>query len=480
MNFAKNYFMNRLILLYILTAFSAVLALQIPSSNAGFQTSGEKIELLNADSLTGTTEEAQGIHRSYEGNVSFRQGDVFVKCSKAFHNISENTIDLSGSVVITQQDMRLTSPKVFYNGNTKIAQSYKTITITDKNMKLTADKGYYNTNTAVANFYGNVKIDDDTVHIKSDSVEYNRRTLFSKAYGKAQVEDDSTIIYGDYLEHQRRTRDSKAIGNVIVKGKYNATYLTADTIINNAQMHYTLAQKNPILFKIDTLKPRSKSTINQKDSAQIMEFDTMSIAADIMESIRMQGDERYIFSGQTEVYKNNLQAAADTIIYYRERELIYMIGSPVVWYDSTQLIGDTISLYMRNNKPDKVIAEGAAFATIQNDTLNPEKINQLMGHTITIVFKNDTIDKINSFGDAKSLLFMESEDGNDNGAALTSADTIKVTFDKGEATHFIGLGGIVGEAIPEEIIMQNVRQYYLPDFKKKFDKPKKKSLPKCE
>ncbi len=474
--------MKKIILIYSILTVSALIAFS--QSDLNFSGNGAPIELQNADSLIGTTEQNKGIYRYYEGNVAFKQGDLYVKCQKAVQNISANTIDLTGNVVITQNDLKLTSPKVFYNGSTRIAQSTRSIIITDKNMKLVADQGYYNTNTAIANFYGNVSVIDDTVKIKSDSIEYNRRTLFSKAYGNAKVEDDSSIIYGDYLEHHRQTRDSKAIGNVIIIGKYNSTYLTTDTIEYNAQMRYTYATENPILFKIDTTINTIDTTIVEieNDSSKIAKsnlhvFDTMSISSNKMESIRINNDDRYIFSGNTQVYKNNLQALADTIIYYNEDGLIYLYGSPVVWYDSTQLIADTISIYIKkNNKVDKIIAQGAAFATIKNDTINSEKINQLMGHTISILFKNDTIDFVNSFGDAKSLLFMSNDDGTDDGATQTSADTIKVKFIDGEASQFIGLGGIVGEAIPENILIVDIKKYYLPDFRRKDNKPQKKSL----
>ncbi len=453
---------RQIIILFLAVSTVATLALSQNTKIA----SGEKIELLNADSLIGTGQESQNITRSYEGNVAFRQGDISVKCNKAFHDISANTVDLNGNVRITQRDMLLASPKIFYNGNTYIAQSFKQITIKDKNMQLTADKGYYNTNTTIANFYGNIAITDDTVKITADSVEYNRRTQFSKAFGNAKVEDDSSVIYGEYLEYQRLTRNSKATGNVLIQSKQNNTYLVADSVENNDEQDYTIANGKPILYKIDTLKSDKPET----------QFDTLSIASNRMESIRLDNDERYIFSGNVEFYKNELQAKADTIIYYRERELIYMFGKPAVWNDSTQLLADTISIYLKENKLDKVIAQGAAFATICDDTTNAEKINQLLGSRISIHFVNDTIDVINAFGDAKSLFFMQSEDGKDNGATQTFADSIKISFVAGEADSFIALGGIVGEAIPDAILLKDIKKYYLPDFRRRYDRAIKRTL----
>ena len=468
---------NIILTALILSLGFSLMAMQMPSSSP-LNNSGDRIELLNADSLVGTTDTEQGLTRAYEGKVSFRQGDINVHCSKAFHNITANNAELIGNVLIIQQDMRLNSPKVFYDGVTGVAQSFQHIRIIDKNVQLDAQKGYYSTQNHIANFYGNCKISDDTVTILSDSIEYNRRTLFSKAFGNVKIEDDSSIVYANSIEHQRRTRDTKAYGSVIVQGKYSGTYLTADSIENSVQSDYIVARSNPILFKIDSTEQKQieLDTINNKlDTLANYKYDTLSIASDLMESIKIEGEQRYLFKGKAEVNKSDIQAKADNMIYYKDRGVIYMTGNPCVWFDSTQIIADTITIYAKENKLQRIIAEGTAFATIKNDTVNPEKINQLMGKAIHIEFVNDTINLINAIGDAKSLMFMESEKGSE-GANRTSADTIRIYFELGELSEFIGLGGIVGEALPENMVAANPKEYYLPNYKRIDAKPEKKYL----
>lgn len=467
---------NRILLISLISVLP-LFAMQLPTSNVDIS-GGAKIELLNADSLVGTTDTDKGLTRAYEGNVSFRQGDVNVSCGKAFHNISANNAEMIKNVIITQQDMQLTSPKVFYDGETGIAQSYKHIKIKDKNMTLEADKGYYSTQTYIANFYGNVKIDDDTVAIISDSIEYNRRTMLSKAYGNVKVEDDSTVIYADRIEHQRQFRNTKAYGKVIIQSKFNSTYLTADSVENDSPTAYTIAKSNPVLFKIDTLKRDSifiKANTNINDTMTIISYDTMSIASESMESMRIDGKEYYNFIGKVEIIKSGLQAKADRMVYFRDGGVITLYGSPCVWFDSTQILSDTITIFSENNKLNKILAEGNAIATIKNDTTNLDKINQMMGNQIHIDFVNDTINLISSMGEAKSLMFFESEKGSE-GAARTFADTIKVYFDAGEPANFIGLGGIVGEALPEDMVSQNPKNYFLPNYRRKDTKPEKRYL----
>ena len=130
---------NIILTALILSLGFSLMAMQMPSSSP-LNNTGDRIELLNADSLVGTTDTEQGLTRAYEGKVSFRQGDINVHCSKAFHNITANNAELIGNVLIIQQDMRLNSPKVFYDGVTGVAQSFQHIRIKDKNVQLDAQK----------------------------------------------------------------------------------------------------------------------------------------------------------------------------------------------------------------------------------------------------------------------------------------------------------------------------------------------------
>ncbi len=438
----------------------------------------EPLELRHADSLVGTKDDAKGLMREFAGHVSMAQGIVNVNCDKTYQFISSNSAELIGNVLITQLDLKLRSPKIFYNGESGVAESYKTITIEDNQANLRADKGYYSTVTYIADFFGNVRVSDDTVTISSDTVKYHRKTRHSLALGNAKVEDDSTIIYADTLHYDRELRNSYANGHVIAKGKYSPIYLFADSIRNLNKEKYTIAKSNPILFQVDTIKSDSAvyDSVNIKiDTVQVLTFDTLSISSNVMEALRDYQDEQYVFTGNVEVNKIDLQAKSEKAIYRKDKENIFLIGSPVVWIDSTQIIADTIIVTALDNKLQTINALGHAIATIKNDTINKDNINQLSGNQIIIRFANDTIRRIDSYGDAKSLLFMVSEKNSD-GAARTYADSIYVDFIDGEADIFGALGGIIGTAIPSDIIDQNPKLYYLQEFKRIDIKPKKKIL----
>lgn len=438
---------------------------------------GEPIELEYADSLLGARDDAGHVRR-FMGNVRFAQGKVVVRSDIATHYINENRAELIGNVVITQDDMTLKAPRADYNGNTGVADAPFGIEIRDKNVKMKADKGFYSTITYIADFYGNVVIKDDTVTIRSDTLQYHRQTKISYANGNVIVEDDSTLVFADIIENERDTRKSYAYGNVIVRGKYQNTALTADTIIHLPNEYYTYAYGSPALFQIDTVFGSvSDSLYVPKDSSlrQSFRLDTLTVASDTMTAFRYPGDERYYFSGNVEIVRGNVAASAHKSIFFSAEERIELAGIPVVWYDSTQLHADSIIIYIPEKKLSLIWARRNAFAGTRDEGIDTTRTNQLSGEEIKLIFERDSIRAILGWGDAKSLYFLADNESKE-GAARNSADTVQMNFDLGEIDEIIWLGGVQGEFFPENIIENSILEYYLPAFRWRTDKPRKRHL----
>lgn len=450
---------------------------QITSPSSSMITEGGSIELIHADSLVGTTDTKAGLVRHYDGNVSFRHNDIYVTCGTAFHNISGNFLELSGRVGISQRNLYLSSTKMTYDGNTKIASSPVAVTIKQDSQLLKADRGTYSTVSHIANFAGNVYLQDGEIIVTSDSAEQNRITNYSHAFGNVFVERGlKNTVFADNLELFGNADPVKASGNVLITDSKNAAFITADTVDYFDKNLYISAVGNPVLFKIDTLRKDSmicRTTDFAVDTVARGLYDTLSIKSDKMESIETKDSATaYIFHGKAEVFNNTYKAVADSISYIPEHGSVFLHGHPAIWYDSLQLTADTINIVIDtvNQTVSKVLASGNAFMLIKNDTLTPERRNQLFGKNMVIDLTDGKINLVTSTGNAQSLIFINSEKGND-GAATTSADTIKLTFDGKDPADFIATGGILGEAIPEKDIAENCRQYYLPSYIERNDKP---------
>lgn len=460
------------------------------------ETPSQPIILKNADSLLGSKTEFGNV-REFIGNVIFEQGNVIVSGDRAIHFIDENKAQIFGNVKIIQDDMILKSDEIHYDGNTGIAKSPKGISISDKKTNLNAEFGEYNTKSQTANFKNNVQIADDTVNIKSDSVKYFRQSRISYAYGNVKIEDDSTVVIADTIEYNRNDRQSKAYGNVFIQSKLQQVFLTGDTILNYPSQKYTIANGKPTLIQIDTLDRRDEdielTEINphgnnqavlfnnryysQLENKSIFSFrlDTIIISADTMESFRSGGRELYYFKKNVQVFGSRIKGKADLVTYDRLLDKVELFGNPIIWYDSTQIIADTLNVHLQNKKINEITASGNAFTASRDDTLNPTRINQIFGQKIVIKFENDTINGVFSYGDAKSLYFLRSEES-EEGVSRYGCDSLFVEFNDGKAIKIHWLGSVVGEYIPENILNESPEYFFLPNFVWNDKKPTKKQF----
>lgn len=409
----------------------------------------EKIILEWADDFFFETTETEQL-RKLVGNVKLRQGKISVTCDRAIQNLDKNNANLIGNVKIYQDDMVLSSPEIFYDGNTGIATSEKDLKIVDKKTVLTAEKGKYFTNTLIADFNENVLIEDDSVKIYADRIVYYRKSGNREAYGK-----------------------------VLVKGKAIDAILACDTVFSSVNPRKTVATGSPVLFKIDTIY---KSVIEVKDSAEyeivgdkFRRFDTLSLSSDTIISFKNSTNEYYDFRQNVEIVGMGLASRSAFSFYDRRDNFLELTGSPIIWYDSTQLYSDSTVIYFSGERPDSIIAHRTAFAGTRNDTADINKIDQLSGDLIKILFRNDSLFAINSFGNSKSLYYLLNDEGTE-GAARNGAEIILIEFDEGKPVFIDWLTAVEGEFIPNKLILMNPKSYNLPAYKWTEERPKGKIL----
>ncbi len=408
-----------------------------------------EIRLKYADSLVGSNTPGMA-YRDFFGNVQLEHGDVDVRADFAKQYLELNNADLVGNVIIKQRTLTLKSPKIYYYGNSSIAKAVNGVTIKDIETFLKADEGTYNAKSRVAEFQNNVFI-----------------------------EDDSAKIISDYIIHQRNNRKSDAFGNVWVVGKFTNALLHCDTLLNSPDENYSFATGNPMLMQIDSNYTKPDTTFFSSDSLTITEpylhYDTLSIRADTMHAYRELFNERYVFVGNVEIIRGEIRATAKEAQFYKDEDYLTLSGKPVVWYDSTQLYGDSIIIKMQKKQLRSIESYGEAIAVSRNDTLSLKRLDQLMGDKIQIDIDSSRVTAITSIGEAKSLYFFRNEEG-ESGADRRTTDTIKVNFDKGEIDNIAWLGMTYAEFFPETFVYGKEETYYLPLFKWNDERPKSKGI----
>lgn len=407
--------------------------------STNLQVENNDIILENADSLIGTALD-NFTFREFYGNVKLKHRDVIVKCNYAKQYIEQNKADLLGNVKINQNTMLLQSPRINYDGNLGFAYAYDSVSIIDLKTRLTANEGTYDVKNYIADFLVDVEIEDDSVKIFADRIIYNRQNRISKAYG-----------------------------DVFIKGKFTDVLITADTIISNPNKNYSLAFGEPILYKIDTTFIDDTLDIEN----QLMQFDTLTITADTMESFREPENEFYKFSKNVEIVKGDIIAKSDEAIY--SKDLIILKNKPIVWYGETQLYADSIIIKLENNNLKNIYTYKNSIMVTRHDSTDNERFNQISGIDIIIDLDSSKISGMTAIGEAKSLYYFL-DDNDNNGVDRKSTDTIKVKFDAGEVDKIHWIGLTVGEFFPENLVFDEPQKFNLPLFKWNDNKPKRKNL----
>lgn len=102
------------------------------------------------------------------------------------------------------------------------------------------------------------------------------------------------------------------------------------------------------------------------------------------------------------MYKKDLQATCDSLIYTAADSLLFLYHNPVLWNEANQLTADTISMLISSDGIQKLYLNQSAFITSKEDSI---RFNQLRGKTMVGYFADNMLSKIDVFGNGQSIYF---------------------------------------------------------------------------
>ncbi len=447
----------------------------------------EKIELKNADELSGKVIDGQNV-REANGNVEFAQGNVKVYCNSATQFIDVNRVELRGNVKIYQDTLTLLTSKAVYFGDDKKAVCEGGVTLKDPNATLRANNGVYFFNETKAVFKGNVIIINPQYNITSDELTYLRNTEDSFAKGNVIVKTDSAVIKAASIDFFRQQGKTFAYGSVSIES--DSTIIYSDTATNYSAEKKSVATGN---VKIETLDKSIIITGNSmenyerenytilKDSAKLMRAeegkDTVFIYSNIMEAYRNK-PEYYVAEGDVRFIRNDFYSKCGRAVYYKDNESVSLSKEPVVWQENMQMTGDSIFAELPENKLQSVFVRKipelknsvVSFVVSGNaDEYFKDRYDQISGDDVTIKFVSNKINFIEVKKNSRSIYFVYDND-KANGINNIEGDNMYIYFGEDEKVEKIKVeSDPKGEYIPENLL--GTANLTLPGFNLREDKP---------
>ncbi|NQX81573.1 MAG: hypothetical protein HRT66_06225 [Flavobacteriaceae bacterium] len=448
---------------------------------------GGKIEILNADLNTKDQKKHPGAS-ILRGNVKIRHNGAILYCSKAYLYAKKNYMKAMGKVIINQGDTIIQhSDYLDYDGNTLMAKSWGNVVLKDPEMELktdtlnfdrgkqllfykqfatikdsinvlTSDKGKYYLKIKKFQARTDVIITNPDYVLESEYLDYYTDRKVAYLYGPSTITSDESVTYCEKGFYDSKAKVSHLIKNAWVD--YGDRILYADSLYTDQKIDFASGSYN--VKMIDTvqntvLKGDYLEVFNKQDSAYItkkaqvinlIENDSVYIHGDTIRVVGPEGKRIIKVFYHAKMFKSDMQAKADSIFIDESKGLINLLTRPVLWTEDKQISGDFIQLLSLDNsgKLDSIIIRNKAFI-LQKDSLG---YNQVKGTDLDGTLENSKLKFVKINGNAESIAYLRSEDGELFGIDKAKSSYITYSFIDGQLDVIDYISNVDANVYPED------------------------------
>jgi len=434
------------------------------------------------------------------GNVHINDSDTTNVYSDHLRYLTDKKIAyLDGNVKLTDGKGTLTTPTLEYDMNTKVGIYRNGGKVVNKETVLTSEEGFYYADLKDVYFKKKVRLKDPVYDLESDSLLYNtgtetvrfiaetfikdstgrtintREGYYDKRTGKAEfgqrpvITDKDIRITGGTI----RSNDSTGITQIFDKGIIVDTAgkrtVIADTIFYDKKNESFLAFAKPLMIieqendsifiAADTLFSAKLSTLyGTKDS--VIKKDTIKGVKVIDVKTKDSTDRYFEAFRNVRIFSDSLQAVCDSLFYSFRDSVFRLYDEPVVWSKENQITGDTILLYTKNKKADKMqVFKNSFIASI----IKPEIFNQVKSTRMDAWFIDGNIDSVRARGSAECIYYIQDEDSAFTGINQSTAELMDIYFKEQELQRVVFRTAVKGtiwpmkQKSPQEMRLQNFK-----------------------
>ena len=160
------------------------------------------------------------------------------------------------------------------------------------------------------------------------------------------------------------------------------------------------------------------------------------------------------------IFSDSLQAVSDSLFYSFQDSVFRLFQDPVVWAKESQITGDTLLLFTKNKKADRLKAFNNSFLVNQ---VEPGIYNQVKSNRLDGWFTNGSIDSVRSAGDAACIYYIQDEDSAYTGINEATAEVLDTYFRDKELHKVVFRTQVTGTIWP--IRQKSPSEMRLPGFR---------------
>jgi lipopolysaccharide assembly outer membrane protein LptD (OstA) len=441
------------------------------------------------------------------GNVHVNDADTAHIYSSHLRYLTDKRIAyLDGGVRMTDGKGTLTTPNLEYDMSTDIGTYLNNGRVLNKKTVLTSKEGYYYAGLKDVYFKKDVELKDPAYYIKTDSLLYNTesqtarfiaktfirdssgRTIetsegyYNLATGKAEfggrpiIKDKALTITANDIVYDDSSKITHARGNVVIVDTVNKTTIIAGEVFHDNNRDRMLATRKPLMIikqeddsiyvtadtlfsaRLTDLNASRDSLKNIKDSLGTK--DTLQ-GTQVVDVNKKDSTNRYFEAFRNvRVFSDSLQAISDSLFYSFKDSTFQLFQDPVVWAKASQVTGDTIYLYTKNKKADKLEVFDNSFMVNEVD---PGIYNQVKSSRMDAFFINGDLDSVRANGQAETIYYIQDEDSAYTGINEARSDIMDIYFKDKELFKVVYRSSVTGTVWPMR--QKDPAEMRLPNFR---------------
>jgi len=364
-------------------------------------------------------------------HVHLKKQDTMDLYGDSLHyNGDTKRAEMFGKITFKQKKMILTTTHLIYSVDSSFAHYWNGGKIVDTANILTSDIGTFSSRAGLASFKDHVLLVNKDYTIKCDTMDYSPNNKISYFHGPTHITSKTNFMYCERGYYNSRTGISQFWQHPYINGK-KGEKLNGDQIFYDKVRDYGQVLDNVtlndttdnIVIKGDyaLYKGNNKTILVTCHALMEQEYDkdTLFLHADTLFGYNVSMSDTstgtksppklLLAYHHVRFFKNDMQGKCDSLSYDEKDSVMHMLYSPILWSDANQLTADTMKLYLRNKRLDKMDMRSNAFI-ISRDTLASKmdtlRFDQIKGKNMKAYFVDNKIHKVYVKGNAQTIYYV--------------------------------------------------------------------------
>jgi lipopolysaccharide transport protein LptA len=411
----------------------------------------------------------------YNNNAVLTDGEKYISSKKGTYLIDQSLVIFHDSVIVAGKEFSLRTDSLHFLSDTSIVRFIGPTRIIQKESNIYCESGYFDLATNNAILTGDAQFVSSKRRATADTIIYRSSDGEIVLIGNAWLKEEDRLVDANRINYFANEKRAEFIGDVYfrdslrtARGEHITYYTETDNFVSEGRA--SIIQEGQVLQAdfirktesgkgmlasgsvewIDTVQDVSlycDEALLSDDRSEIKAYghellfvsmvggDSLHLTADTLHFLKdsLAGGTNQIRAYRNVVaYKSDLQFVADSVHFDEVDSLFRILGSPIIWSDTTQFTGDTIFLQMANDEIDKVFINQNAMILNSIDEIF---FNQMKGKQITADFVDKKIQTVHVKGNAQSVYYAVDVNRAYIGVNDIECSEIKMVFKENQVEH---------------------------------------------